>query len=328
MAFGKMNLSLASQAANQEEGDRKVDSRIWVVPEEGQFGVFFLPPLQGEQLPWVQYFVHYNLGQAVTCLQSYGEQCPICLENQRLYKAGQAGDRIAADLSKAIYKRASYLFNIIPWVTWQPLNPPVQTPNGLAMCQAVFKQPVGEKTPKNITSTGVKIYRGGEKVIRQLSGFIPFNGDFTDMTCGNIISMNKVRQTGKNGQAFFETLCNIYPQKAMLSPELMEAAKTGMINLRTFLAESKRTPAEMQSLLDAKIAEARAGQSGQASVPPLSQPVYMGTPTNVVAPPPPAVITKPQTVTGAVPTVPPTAFSGNVSAAPVDPLAAFEQGLK
>lgn len=321
--FGKTDVG-AVKAAVDREDEKTLDPRLWVVPEEGQHGVWFLPPIQGESVPWLEYAMHYNLSTPAVCLTSFGEVCPICAENQRLYKAGQTGDSVAAGISAEIYKRKSFLFNIIPWLNWAQLTQPVQLPTGLIVtCKAVFKAPMGEKVPKNVTSTKPFIYRGGQKVQRQLASAMPFNGDVTDPSGGNIIFVSKVKQTGKGGKVYYETLLQPFPQKAMLDEALVALAQTGMYNLREYLLEQKKTPAEMKSLIEAKIAEARAGQGGsQVGGPaPAPQAVYGGAPVAaptapMAVPPPPTMIARPDTVTAAVPTVPPTVGG--------DQLAAFE----
>lgn len=321
--FGKTDVAAVQRAVESE--DRVVDPRIWVVPEEGQHGVWFLPPIKGETLPWLEYNMHYNLSTPAVCLSSFGETCPICAENQKLYKAGQAGDMVAAAISAEIYKRKSFLFNIVPWLNWVQLPAPVQNPSGLMVtCKAMFKAPMGDKVPKGITATKPFIYRGGQKVQRQLASALPFNGDVTDVTCGNVIFISKVKQTGKGGKVYYETLLQPFPQKAMLDEALVALAQTSMYNLREYLLEQKKTPAEMKSLVEAKIAEARAGQGGsQVGGPaPAPQAIYGGAPTvapsaPMAVPPPPVMIAKPDTVTAAVPTVPPVVSGG-------DPLASFE----
>jgi len=314
--FGKTDVGAVKAAVDRaDSGEKTNDPDIWVVPEEGQHGVWFLPPLQGESVPWLKYAMHYNLSAAAVCLSSFNETCPICLENQKLYKAGQTGDMVAAGISAEIYKRESYLFNIIPWLTWEALPQPISLPTGLVVtCKAVFKAPSGDKVPKNLTATKPLIYRGGQKVQRQLASAMPFNGDVTDPAGGNIIFVSKVKQTGKNGKVYYETLLQPFPQKAALDAALVALAQTGMHNLREHLLKQKKTPAEMKALVDAKIAEAQAGQGGSASAP---QSVYGGSPVAaqnapMAVPPPPMTISKPDTVTAAVPTV------GG------DPLASFE----
>lgn len=102
------------------------DDRIWK-PELDQasngFAVIrFLPPVEGEDVPWVRIFSHGFQGKGgwfiENCPTTIGGKCPLCESNGELWNSGVEDDKNVARDRK---RKLSYFANIM--VVSDPKNP-------------------------------------------------------------------------------------------------------------------------------------------------------------------------------------------------------------
>ena len=102
------------------------DDRIWK-PELDQasngFAVIrFLPPVEGEDVPWVRIFSHGFQGKGgwfiENCPTTIGGKCPLCESNGELWNSGVEDDKNVARDRK---RKLSYFSNIL--VVSDPKNP-------------------------------------------------------------------------------------------------------------------------------------------------------------------------------------------------------------
>ena len=94
------------------------DNRIWkptLDKSSNGYAVFrFLPPSDGEDLPWVRQFSHGFQGKGgwfiENCPTTIGQKCPVCEGNNELWNSGVESDKkIARDRKRKL----SYISNIL-----------------------------------------------------------------------------------------------------------------------------------------------------------------------------------------------------------------------
>lgn len=90
------------------------EDQAWFRPEIGQKYRFrILPPFAGRDAWYVEYGVHYNIGDdeersTVTCARlTLKKPCPVCEFNRALWKSGQDADKATASNLKASRRFAS-----------------------------------------------------------------------------------------------------------------------------------------------------------------------------------------------------------------------------
>lgn len=102
------------------------DDRFWK-PERDKsdngFAVIrFLPPVDGEDAPWVRMFSHGFKGKGgwyiENCPTTIGRKCPLCEANSELWNSGLESDK---DVARQRKRRLNYISNIM--VISDPKNP-------------------------------------------------------------------------------------------------------------------------------------------------------------------------------------------------------------
>lgn len=120
--------ALEAQNASSSHSE---DTRFYY-PERDKAGngsavIRFLPPAMGETLPYQRFYSH---GFEVNgkwfineCLTTKGEQCPVCEDNDTLWKSGKAGQDIVrgVDGKNGRKRKMRYVANIL--VVKDPANP-------------------------------------------------------------------------------------------------------------------------------------------------------------------------------------------------------------
>lgn len=101
------------------------DDRFWSLERDksgnGYAVIRFLPPVEGEDLPWVRLFSHGFQGKGgwmiENCPTTIGKKCPICEANNELWNSGLESNKgIARDRKRKL----SYIANIL--VVSDPTN--------------------------------------------------------------------------------------------------------------------------------------------------------------------------------------------------------------
>ena len=134
MSFSNMKKSSGDTSNLMEElnkiatGDKASfkDDRFWK-PERDKsdngFAVIrFLPPVDGEDTPWVRMFSHGFKGKGgwyiENCPTTIGRKCPLCEANSELWNSGLESDK---DIARQRKRRLNYISNIM--VISDPKNP-------------------------------------------------------------------------------------------------------------------------------------------------------------------------------------------------------------
>lgn len=134
MSFSNMKKSSGDTSNLMEElnkiatGDKASfkDDRFWK-PERDKsdngFAVIrFLPPVDGEDAPWVRMFSHGFKGRGgwyiENCPTTIGRKCPLCEANSELWNSGLESDK---DIARQRKRRLNYISNIM--VISDPKNP-------------------------------------------------------------------------------------------------------------------------------------------------------------------------------------------------------------
>lgn len=94
------------------------DNRIWKPTldksSNGYAVIRFLPPCEGEDLPWVRQFSHGFQGKGgwfiENCPTTIGQKCPVCEANSELWNSGVKSNEAVARERK---RRLSYISNIL-----------------------------------------------------------------------------------------------------------------------------------------------------------------------------------------------------------------------
>ena len=102
------------------------DERFWKPELDASgngYAVFrFLPPAEGEELPWAKVYSHAFQGPGgwfiENCLTTKNEKCPVCAHNNGLWNSGVESDKEVARKQK---RKLSYYSNI--YVVRDPKNP-------------------------------------------------------------------------------------------------------------------------------------------------------------------------------------------------------------
>ena len=122
--FEKLNGELNKLA--KKGSDSYKDDRFWR-PEldkssNGYAVLRFLPPVDGEDIPWARCFTHGFQGPGgwfiEGCPTTVGKKCPVCEANSRLWNSGDEGDK---DIARQRKRRLHYVSNIL--VVSDPSSP-------------------------------------------------------------------------------------------------------------------------------------------------------------------------------------------------------------
>jgi len=134
MSFSKMKKSAGKMDSimdelNKIQKNEKTnykDDRFWK-PEvdksdNGYAVIRFLPPVEGEDTPWVRIFNHGFKGRGgwfiENCPTTIGLKCPLCEANSELWNSGDESDK---DIARSRKRRLQYISNIM--VVEDPKNP-------------------------------------------------------------------------------------------------------------------------------------------------------------------------------------------------------------
>jgi len=134
MSFSKMKKSAGSTNNLMDEltkissGSKKdySDDRFWKPTRDksdnGYAVIRFLPPADGEDVPWVRLFNHGFKGRGGwlidECPTTIGKKCPVCEANSELWNSGNEADK---DTARNRKRRLQYIANIM--VINDPKNP-------------------------------------------------------------------------------------------------------------------------------------------------------------------------------------------------------------
>jgi len=134
MSFSSLKKSSGNTSSLMEElnkisaGDKKDynDDRFWKPTRDKSDNGFaiirFLPPVDGEDTPWVRVFSHGFKGKGgwfiENCPTTLGKKCPLCEANGELWNSGVESDK---DVARNRKRRLQYVSNIL--VVSDPKNP-------------------------------------------------------------------------------------------------------------------------------------------------------------------------------------------------------------
>ena len=126
MSFSKMKKSTGNTSNLMDElnkissGSKKDynDDRFWKPTRDkadnGYAVIRFLPPVDGEDVPWVRVFNHGFKGKGGwlidNCPTTVGKKCPVCEANSALWNSGLESDK---DIARNRKRRLQYITNIM-----------------------------------------------------------------------------------------------------------------------------------------------------------------------------------------------------------------------
>jgi hypothetical protein len=125
-SFDISKLTQELEKMNKGGGQSYKDDRLWK-PEldkasNGFAVIRFLPPVDGEEVPWVRVFNHGFKGPGgwfiENCPTTIGKKCPICEANSELWNSGNESSKTLASARK---RKLSYISNIL--VVSDPKHP-------------------------------------------------------------------------------------------------------------------------------------------------------------------------------------------------------------
>jgi len=109
---------LSKEMSKVSEKKNYDDDRFWTLERDkagnGYAVIRFLPPVEGEDIPWVRLFSHGFQGKGGwlidNCPTTIGKKCPICEANNELWNSGLESNKgIARDRKRKL----SYIANIL-----------------------------------------------------------------------------------------------------------------------------------------------------------------------------------------------------------------------
>lgn len=123
--FSKLTEEL-EKTSQPQSNTSSVDDRFWkpTIDKSGNsYAVIrFLPPTDGEDLPWVRVFNHGFKGPGGwlidNCLTTVGKPCPVCESNTELWGTGSQDNQ---NLARDRKRKLKYMSNI--YVVKDPANP-------------------------------------------------------------------------------------------------------------------------------------------------------------------------------------------------------------
>jgi len=108
------SLQELTKKMDADKGGHK-DERFWKLSRNkdgvGYATIRFLPAPDGEDMPWVKYFSHSIKGNGYfieNCPTTIGLKCPVCDNNNKLYKGNQA----EKDMTKGRFRKKNFISNI------------------------------------------------------------------------------------------------------------------------------------------------------------------------------------------------------------------------
>ncbi len=210
MSFSKMkkatkdNSSLMEELNKISSGSKKDynDDRFWKPTRDksdnGYAVVRFLPPVEGEDVPWVRIFNHGFKGKGGwlidNCPTTIGKKCPVCEANSALWNTGNEADK---DVARNRKRKLQYIANIM--VITDSKNPDAEGKVFLYKfgkkifdkIQEVLQPEFDDETPMN----PFDFWKGADfKIkIRKVGGFVNYDksefdspSEFLDGDDGNL----------------------------------------------------------------------------------------------------------------------------------------------
>ena len=109
--------ALREKLAEQEKTNNYVDDRFYTVKRDdhGNAVVYmrFLPPPQGEDMPWVLVYRHFfelnGMWVVGNCPTTIGEKCPVCEYNSELWRSN---DEVLREKVRKQKRRKNYIANV------------------------------------------------------------------------------------------------------------------------------------------------------------------------------------------------------------------------
>lgn len=242
MGYGKTDVNAVQENVKKLNGD----GYWYSVPEKGD-KVFLCPPWnEAQRIPYREVLIHYNVAmEKIACLKQYGQVCPICEANAELY--AMKGDEGAQQLSKDLYAKKNYLYNVIGGLEMQPMGN-VGVLHFMPKEQGAVAQ--------------IKPWCMGIKLHKMITNFFSINGDIFDPMAGNLIMLTKMNTS--NDPKFASTFASAYGAKSRLDDNLLQLLNTNLIDLSL---ELKPEPYEkLKGMIDAKLASFRAAKAGKVTV--------------------------------------------------------------
>lgn len=237
MSFGEVNVDLIGE---------EVKKRWHSIKAEGEM-IFVCPPWSDKlHRNFHEFEVHYKLGKgSIACLKQFGQVCPVCMANNELF--GHKDDKVAQEISKDIYARRVYLYNIIPNVRQEGVNVLSTVPE-----------------PK------VEILAAGVNLHNMLIGLFSKIGNYTHPQRATLLHLSK--QVGpQQDPKFGRPMAYPLGTAATLAPNLVKLLETGLYDLSQEI--KPRSMDELKNLVDMKLAMWRSSRGG------------VGTNLNVAMPP-------------------------------------------
>ncbi len=254
MSYVYEKTDMAAIQADIAKREKQGSSDSYKVPEKGDF-VFLCPRAHGQPLPYKEVLIHYNVdpNDKVFCLKNFGQACPICDANRDLYN--MKSNPQAQVLSKDIYAKKSYYYNVIPSVGVDGVPP---------NCIINYKGAPDQ-------GPAVKLWLMGVKLHGLISNFFAVNGDIFDPNAGNVLQLLKMNQS--SDPKFAQTFANPIPHKARLNDQLMQLLN----NMHNLGAQIKQEdPQRLKALIDAKMSLFRLGAISVPANMPMPQQQMQG----------------------------------------------------
>lgn len=141
-------------------GESFKDDRFWNITRDksgnGYAVVRFLPPVEGEDVPWVRVFSHGFKGPGgewyiENCPTTLGLKCPVCEANSQLWNSGVESDK---EIARARKRKLRYISNVL--VISDPANKENEG--------KVFLFNYGKKIFDKITESMTPQYEGEEPI--------------------------------------------------------------------------------------------------------------------------------------------------------------------
>jgi hypothetical protein len=200
----KDNSSLMEELNKISSGSKKDynDDRFWKPTRDksdnGYAVVRFLPPVEGEDVPWIRIFNHGFKGKGGwlidNCPTTIGKKCPVCEANSALWNTGNESDK---DIARNRKRKLQYVSNIM--VITDSKNPDAEGKVFLYKfgkkifdkIQEVLQPEFDDETPMN----PFDFWKGADfKIkIRKVGGFVNYDksefdspSEFLDGDDGNL----------------------------------------------------------------------------------------------------------------------------------------------
>lgn len=214
---------------------QSLSGRRYYKVKEGGEGVFLLPPwAAGIKTPWHRVMAHFNIVKGpVRCLKELNLPCDACHANDELYN--MKDNPAAQELSKQIYAKPNFIYNIIPSVV---LN------NGMISFMSM--------DPK--AQAAIVPYMASKTVQEQLMAFYQSSGNVFDPMNGCIFNFTSVK-SGKFAKTFVSMMVN---QRGRFSDQLLALIAQGLPDLSQEVAPA--SVEYMKMIVDAKLAGFRTGR--------------------------------------------------------------------